>query len=232
MGLYISASGILTAQRRNDITANNVANLRTTGFRASRGESVETATGGVALSGTTRDTAPGGFETTGRPLDVTSPNGFFQVALPNGGTAYTRDGRFGLNADGEVVTSDGARLNPPIQVPANATSVTVGRDGTVFATVPGQNEPQAAGQIQVVQFANPQGLESLGGNLFAESGASGAPQAAAGTPQVLSGAHEMSNVNLTDQVVNQVLDGNMLQANANAFRAQADLLGELLNLTG
>lgn len=232
MGLYISASGILTAQRRNDITAHNVANMRTTGFRASRANSVETATGGVTLGAATRDPAPGGIELTGRPLDVAAADGFFQVTLPDGRTAFTRDGRFGLNANGEVVTSDGARLDPPIQAPANTTSVTVARDGTVLATVPGQNTPQIIGQIQVAQFPNPQGLESLGGNLFAATAASGAPQPAVRPMPVLPGALEMSNVDLTTQTVNQILDRNMLEANVNAFRAQADLLGELLNLNG
>ena len=114
MGLHISASGILNALRRQDITANNVANARSTGFRASRADSSEAPGGGVRLGGVTRGLSPGALESTGRPLDVATTEEYFRVETPDGRTAFTRDGSFGLNADGEVVTSDGARLSPPV----------------------------------------------------------------------------------------------------------------------
>jgi flagellar basal-body rod protein FlgG len=230
MGLHISASGIANAIRRNDITANNIANLRTPGFQSSRADNVDSAGGGVTIGGVSRDTASGGLQVTGRDLDVATSDGFFRVRQPNGDVAFTRDGSFGLNADGEVVTSDGARLDPPVRVPANATSVTVGRDGTVFATVPGELQPQRAGQIEVFEFANASGLEAIGGNLFVPTAASGEGQVLAASGGVIPGAIAQSNVNVAEQAVNTILDTNALRANVNAFRAQDEMLGELLNI--
>lgn len=211
MGLHISATGIANALRRQRITANNVANISTTGYRAAE-------TGGQ-----------GPLVPTGRPLDVASGAGFFQVELADGTTAYTRDGSFGLNAEGEVVTADGARLVPPIQAPPNATSVTVGRDGQVYATTPGDLDPRAIGRIEVFTFPNAQGLQSAGGNLFTATPASGA--ALPVEAPVQSGMLEGSNVDLAREQVNTALNINQVRANANAFRAQADMLGELLDLT-
>ncbi len=227
-GLFISASGIAAAQQRHSITANNVANLRTPGYREARGELVGRANGGVELGSTSRNDARGPLESTGRPLDATA-DGFFQLRDASGDAAYTRDGRFGLNANDEVVTASGLSLDPPVTVPPNTAGVTVGRDGRVFATVPGAAQPQAVGQIEVVTFPNPGGLRADGGNALRATAASGLPVPVR-SPNVQSGVLEQSNVNLVDQQVNQLLDRNLLQANANAFRAQSDLLGELLEL--
>ncbi len=232
MGLYISANGILNALHRNDITANNVANSRTPGYRAARADSVETPEGGARVASVSRSNAQGPIETTGRPLDVSSSTGFFRVQQPDGSTAYTRDGSFGLNAEGEVVTGNGSRLDPPVQVPANATSVNVTRDGAVLATVPGNVAPREVGRLEVFQFQNPGGLEALGGNLYAPTPASGTAAAVA-SPQAefYPGTLQGSNVNMTLEMVSQVLDTHTLAANVNAFRAQEDVLGELLDLT-
>ncbi len=227
-GLFISASGIAAAQQRHSITANNVANLRTPGYREARGELVSRTGGGVELGSATRNTARGPIESTGRPLDAAA-DGFFQLRDAKGNAAFTRDGRFGLNANGEVVTASGLSLDPPVTVPPNTTGVTVGRDGTVFATVPGTAQPQAVGQIEVVTFANPGGVRADGDNVLRATAASG-PPVSVQNPNVQSGVLEQSNVSLIDQQVNQLLDRNLLQANANAFRAQSDLLGELLEL--
>lgn len=227
-GLFISASGIAAAQQRHSITANNVANLRTPGYREARGELVNRANGGVELRSTAQNNARGPLESTGRSLDVAA-DGFFQLRDGNGNAVYTRDGSFGLNANGEVVNASGLSLDPPVTVPPNATSVTVGRDGTVFATVPGATQPQIAGQIEVVNFPNPGGLQAEGGNVYRATSASGQPSPVQ-RPDVQSGFLEQSNVNLVDQQVNQLLDRNLLQANANAFRAQSDLIGELLDI--
>ena len=230
-GLFISASGILNAVRRNDIAANNIANLNTPGFRAARGNSVDRISGGVDLGSITHDNSAGPFQVTGRPLDVASDAGFFQVQLADGSTAFTRDGHFGLNADGEVVTSNGARLQPPITAPLNATSVTVTVDGAVFASVPPNLAPQQIGRIAVVGFTNPDGLEGIGNNLYRQTPASGAPVPPPQTATLLPGALQGSNVDLATEQVNMILNRHAFQANINAFRAQSDLLGELLDLS-
>jgi len=228
-GLFISASGIAAAQQRQAITANNVANLRTPGYRSVRAELLSQANGGVTVGATSRLDARGPLESTGRPLDLAA-EGYFQLRDANGNTVYTRDGRFGLNAQGEVVTSSGLALDPPIAVPPNATSVTVGRDGTVFATVPGEAQPQAAGQIEVYNFTNPSGLQAEGNNAFSATPASGNPQPVQ-RPEVGTGLLEQSNVNLVDEQVAQILNRNLLQANVGAFQAQNEAIGELLDLT-
>ena len=229
-GLYLSASGIANALRRNEVTANNVANVRTTGFRAGRAESVETVGGGAAVGGVTPDDAAGPFEFTGNPMDVAAGTGFFRVRMSDGGVAYTRDGHFGLNATGEVVTAAGARLEPAIQVPANAAHVTVARDGSVYATFGGELGPQVVGQIEVFQFSNPAGLLALGGNLYQQTPASGEPQPLPEAMQFYPGAVQGSNVNLPHEMGNSLLDRQAFQANAKAFRAQSDVLGELIDI--
>lgn len=226
-GLFISATGILNAIRRQDVTANNIANSATTGFRASRVDSVDLPSGGASTGAIRRDPSAGSFVPTGVPSDLSSARGFFQVRRPDGTLAFTLDGRFSLNADGDIVTSDGSRLEPPIQAPPGAT-ITVSRDGTVFATAPGAAQPEAIGQIQVVQFANPDGLESLGGNLFAVTANSGDPVAVP-APGIESGALQGSNVNLANELVNTIVNRNTFQANAAAFRAQSDIVGELFD---
>lgn len=227
-GLFISASGVLNALRRSEITANNVANLRTTGFRAARAESVESAGGGVELGAVSRGGGSGPVEVTGRPLDVTSGDGFFRVRRGDGSLAFTRDGHFGLNANGEIVTAGGARLDPPLTAPPNATSVSVSADGRVFASAGTGEEPQLLGRIEVFIFPNMEGLEAVGGNLYRQSTASG--EAFRVTGELMPGAVQGSNVNLAAEQVNSVLNRHAFQANLNAFRAQSDMLGELLNL--
>ena len=232
MGLYISASGILNSIQRNDVHANNVANARTPGYRAARPNSTSTRTGGVRFSDVSRSTAQGPIEVTGRPLDAASGPGFFRVVQSDGSVAFTRDGSFGLNAQGEVVTSNGVRLDPAVLVPANATHVSVARNGTVYATTP-DGVMHESGQLRVYRFANPDGLQALGGNLFAQTPASG--EAVAVEPQNAthySGALQGSNVNLTLEMIGQVLEARATAANADAFRAQGDMLGELFDLAG
>ncbi len=228
-GLFISASGILDALRRSDVGANNTANLLTPGFRAGRSHSLESAAGGVTSGGVSHDQARGPLQVTGRPLDVAG-GGFFRVRLPDGSIAFTRDGHFGLNADGDIITSGGARLDPPIQVPANASNVSVSADGTVFATVPGELEPQSFGAIEVFQFPNPDGLESIGQNLFRQTPATGEPMGASTATGLMPGMLEGSNADLGAEQVNTLLNRRAFEANLSAFRAQSEVPGELLNL--
>lgn len=228
MGLYISASGMLTVLERQWVTANNVANWRTAGYRAQTAHTSESAVGGARVDSVRTDNSAGPLEYTGQPLDLASSEGFFQVQLPDGSMAYTRDGHFGLDANGDVVTSSGARLMPPVSAPAGATSVSVTASGQVYATLPGAMTPQPAGQISVFTFSNPNGLQALGGNLFSASDASGPAQPAAA--EVWSRTLESSNVDLTRETVHQVLDLQTFRANLNAFSAQDEVIGELLDL--
>lgn len=228
-GLFISASGILNALRRNDISANNIANLGTSGFAAVRPISVETRGGGVAVVGTSRNFSPGAFMPTGASLDVAATDGFFRVMLEDGTFAFTRAGHFGVNAEGRLVTTTGALLDPAVQVPPGATNVKVAANGAVFATLPGGGTEEV-GRIEVVQFTNPQGLEAMGSGLFRETTASGPPGQATGFPTVIPGFVQGSNVDVATEQVNQLLNRQAFMSNINALRAQDEMLGDLLNL--
>lgn len=229
-GLFISASGIINALQRTNVAANNIANLRTTGFRASRSSSLSAPGGGVTFSSRRDDGSGASIELTGNPLDVAVGNGFFRVRRPNGEIAFTRDGHFGLNGEGQVVTAGGATLHPPIEVPANATNVSVTSTGAVFVTVSGEATAQKVGQLEVFQFSNVDGLQAVGGNLFVETSASGAPQAVVQSLDLIPGALTSSTTNLATEQVNLLINRQAFSANINAFRAQDEMLGELLNL--
>ncbi len=232
MSLYISASGILNAVERQQVRANNVANLRTPGFRAGRPVSSETPGGGARLSGVQQNNARGPVELTGRPLDLAQSDGFFQVEQQDGSLAYTRAGQFGLNADGEIVTSSGARLSPPVQVPGDATSVAVTSSGEVIATTPGDAPPQVVGQIEVFTFPNPGGLEAQGDGLYSATPASGAATPAGANATLEPNAVQGSNVDLLSEQTGTILDVNAAQANIVAFRVQSEVLGVLLDIEG
>lgn len=228
-GLNTSVSGILAATRRNEVTANNVANLRTPGFQSQRAELNADANGGVRVASTSRDTASGSLQPTGRGLDAApGRDAYFQVRRGDGSLGYTRAGAFSVNGDGQLTTANGDVVEPPVNVPPNATSVTIGEDGSVFATVPGDLAPQNVGRIETFTFANPQGLSSAGGGTFTPTGASGA--AVSAESRITPGYLEQSNVDLAEEAVKQILDTNLLRANANAFRAQSDLLSDVLRL--
>ncbi len=232
-GMYLSASGIMTAQWQQRVTANNIANLNTPGFRASSATASSQPGGGAVLGSITQSQAQGPLMPTGQPLDVaTSSSGraFFQVTLPDGNIAYTPTGRFGMDAEGFVVTSEGNRLEPPIQVPENTTGVQVGRDGMVYATVPGGVGPEPVGRIEVATFTNPDGMEALGNGLYRATQASGAPQIMGEGVSLEPGYLEMSNVNLLQEQVNSILNLRYTQANLKAFQQQDEILGELLRI--
>src|SRR5262249_23987614 len=182
--LYTSATGLAAQQTVVDSTANNIANINTTGFKRSqpdfqdllyvtqRSPGSDAAQGylvptglqvgsGTRVSGNTKVFTPGTLDNTSNPLDVAiEGDGFFKVVLPNGDIRYTRDGGLRMTATGEMVTPDGFRLDPQISVPQNALSVSIGTDGTVTMTTPGTTTQTQIGQLSLVRFINPAGLSS------------------------------------------------------------------------
>ncbi|MCU0967633.1 MAG: flagellar basal-body rod protein FlgG [Rubrivivax sp.] len=253
--LWISKTGMEGQQTKLDVIANNLANVGTTGFKrgdvafedliyqnlrqvgAASTEQTQLPTGlqvglGVRAAATTRNYAQGALQQTGNMLDVAiEGNGFFQVALPDGTTGYTRDGSFKVDANGQIVTNSGFVVQPGITVPANATSVTIAADGTVSAQVPGQAAPAQIGQLQVAGFVNPAGLEPRGQNLFAETEASGAPNAGAtgtdGLGTMRQGFLEGSNVNVVEELVNMIATQRAYELNSKAIQTSDQMLQRL-----
>jgi flagellar basal-body rod protein FlgG len=178
----------------------------------------------------------GDFTQTGNPLDLTiQGQGFFQVLLPNGQTAYTRAGSFHTDASGNLVTQDGDALQPGITIPTGATSITVGSDGTVSVTVAGQTAAQQVGTLQIALFNNPGGLNSTGSNLFLATTASGDP--VVGTPggseglgSIVQGMLEQSNVSVVDEFVNMIVAQRSYEANSRVVNAADQMLQTINNL--
>lgn len=232
--LYSAASGMAAQQMNVDNIAHNLANANTVGFKmrraqfqdllyqnlvqpgAAAGQQTVIPSGlqlglGTRASSNEISFAQGNFSSTGNPLDlVIQGRGFFQVRRPSGEIAYTRAGTFHLNRDGQMVTSDGDSLEPQITLPPEAQSVTIAADGTVSYQQPGESAAQTAGQIQLANFANPAGLNSLGHNLFTPTDASGEPTL--GTPggqeglgSLLQGYVEQSNVSVVEEFINLIV---------------------------
>ncbi len=250
--LWIAKTGLDAQQTRMAVTANNLANVNTTGFKRSRAEfqdllyqdmgqpgaqtsqQTQSPSGfmlgtGVRVVGTEKLFTQGNLEQTGNPLDVAvQGRGFFQVLMPDGSVAYTRDGSFHLDNTGQIVTAQGYPLQPAIQLPANAQSVTIGSDGTVSAQVPGQAAPTQVGSLQTVDFVNPSGLQPTGDNLYAQTAASGTPQA--GTPglnglgTLAQGSLETSNVNVVEELVNMIEVQRAYEMNSKAISATSSML--------
>jgi len=191
--LRTAASGMVAQQLNVDVIANNLANVNTTGYKKSKAEfqdvlyqnyrkagsasaiGASTPTGlsvgyGVRPASTVRQYSTGEFQFSGNPLDVgINGNGFFEIQMPDGTAAYTRDGSFKMSADGQLVTTDGFFLVPNITIPEDATSVSIGTDGTIEVMQYGQNEPTNVGQIEMVRFINPAGLMAIGRNLLVQT---------------------------------------------------------------
>ena len=227
--LWAAKTGLEAQQTRMAVTANNLANVNTTGFKRGRvafedllyqnvrqvgadaAQDTQLPSGlavgtGVRVVATEKTYTQGNLQVTNNALDVAiNGRGFFQVALPDGTNAYTRDGSFKINAQGEMVTSGGYRVQPAVSIPDGAQSVSIGTDGAVSVQLAGQPAPSQVGSLQVVDFVNPAGLQARGENLLLESAASGPPQA--GTPglnglgALQQGALEASNVNVVEELV-------------------------------
>jgi flagellar basal-body rod protein FlgG len=255
--LYTAASGMETQELNLENVANNLANASTAGFHKRRLQFQDLLYQNIVLPGaaSTQQTtyatglqiglgskvaaseiiqAQGDFNTTGNPLDLAiQGQGFFQVQLPNGEIAYTRDGEFQLDPTGIIVTSNGYQLQPAITIPAAATNVTIGSDGTVSVQIPGQQQAQQVGTIQLATFANPGGLNSIGNNVYLETTASGNP--IVGTPggseglgTILQGALENSNVDIVTEFVEMIMAQRSYESNSRVVQA-ADQMFQTIN---
>lgn len=246
--LTTAASGMEAQQLNLDNIANNLANASTAGFRkrrlqfqdllyqniimpgAAATQQTTISTGlqiglGARSSASEMIQTQGDLTQTDNPLDLAiQGQGFFQVQLPSGDFAYTRSGTFHLDSQGQVVTADGNPLQPSITIPTNATSVTIGSDGTVSITQPGQTAAQQVGTIQLALFANPGGLNSVGSNMFLPTTASGdailgTPGGSEGLGSIQQGYQEQSNVNVVDEFVQMILAQRAYESNSKVAQA-------------
>jgi flagellar basal-body rod protein FlgG len=250
--LWAAKTGLDAQQTQMTVTANNLANVNTNGFKKSRavfddllyqnmtqvGSATSQTTNspsgvqlgtGVRVVATEPSYTQGSLDNTGNNLDLAiQGRGFFQILMPDGTTAYTRDGSFQLNAQGQVVNSQGYTLQPAITIPPGAQSVTVGADGTVSVLLPNQSAPTTVGTLQLADFINPAGLQHLGGNLVVESASSGAPTA--GTPgltglgTLVQGSVEASNVNVVEEMVNMIETQRAYEMNSKAVETTDQML--------
>lgn len=256
--LWIAKTGLDAQQTQLDTISHNLANVGTNGFKkghvvfedliyqnlrqagAASGEQGMLPTGlqvglGVRPVATSRTFTQGNLQQTGNNLDLAiKGQGFFQVQRADGSTAYTRDGAFQVDANGQLVTNNGELVQPGITVPPNAQSLTIAADGTVSASVPGQAQPQVLGQLQLASFVNPAGLDPLGGNLFGETAASGAPNAgepgADGLGQLQQGFVETSNVNVVEELVAMIQTQRAYELNSKAIQTSDQMLQRLAQL--
>lgn len=253
--LWIAKTGLDAQQTRMSVVSNNLANVNTTGFKRSRASfedllyqnirqpggnntqqnqlpsGLMTGTG-VRVVSTEKSFAQGGLLRTDNALDIAvNGRGFFEVLLPDGSTAYSRDGSFQINANGEVVTNSGYPLQPGINIPDGAQSVTIGVDGTVSVTVAGQAAPVQVGNITITDFINPAGLQAKGENLYLETAASGpATQGTAGVNglgTLIQGMLESSNVNVVEELVSMIETQRAYEMNAKAISTTDQMLAFL-----
>ena len=256
--LFIAKTGLDAQQTQLDIVSNNLANVGTSGFKKSRAvfedliyqtlrqpgaqstQQTQLPTGlqigtGVRPVASERIFTQGNLTQTGNQLDVAvSGQGFLQVALPDGTTAYTRDGSLHQDAQGQLVTSSGYPLSPAITIPANAQSVTIGNDGTVTVTQQGQAAATQVGTIQLANFINASGLEARGENLYLETAASGTPTTNTpgtnGIGTLKQGYVETSNVNVVEELVNMIQTQRAYEINSKAISTSDQMLQRLTQL--
>ena len=250
--LWAAKTGLDAQQTQMTVTANNLANVSTTGFKASRGvfedllyqnvtqvgsntsQTTQSPTGlqlgtGVKVVATETINTQGNLNQTGNSLDLAiQGRGYFQVLLPSGQLAYTRDGSFQVTNTGQLVTANGYQVQPAVTIPTGTQSITIGTDGTVSVQLAGQSAPTTVGTIQLADFINPAGLQALGGNLFSESASSGT--ATTGTPGVSGlgtlqqGSLESSNVNVVEEMVNMIQIQRAYEMNSKAVQTCDQML--------
>ena len=258
--LYSAASGMTAQQMNVDNIAHNLANANTNGFKMRRTQfqdllyqsfvqpgaaagSQTIVPAGLQIGLGTRPASneiifsQGNFQQTDNPLDlVIQGKGFFQVRRPTGELAYSRAGGFQLDRDGNIVTAQGDPIEPQITIPAQAQSITIAGDGTVSYTQPGQTASQVAGQIQLANFANPAGLNSIGQNLFLPTDASGDPTVGnpggqEGLGSLMQGYVEGSNVSVVEEFINMIVSQRAYEANSKVVKAADEMYQQVNNVT-
>ena len=250
--LWTSATGMQAQALNLDVIANNLANVNTAGFKKSRAEFQDLlyetirpagtpssqdseVPAGIQLGHGTRPStvlkifSQGNMENTQNELDLAiEGDGFFQITLPNGEIAFTRDGAFKLDSDGRMVNSDGFALEPEITIPSDALSISVGLDGTVSVLQAGETTSSEIGTIELARFINPAGLISMGKNLFMTSEASGDEMTGTagedGLGTLAQGFLEMSNVSVVDEMVNMITAQRAYESNSKAIQAADEML--------
>jgi flagellar basal-body rod protein FlgG len=253
--LWISKTGMEAQQMQLDVISNNLANVSTNGYKKSHAvfedlmyqnlrqvganttEQSSLPTGlqvglGVRTVATSRNFSQGNLQQTSNNLDIAiQGSGFFQLTMPDGTVGYSRDGAFQIDSQGRLVTSGGLPVSNGVTVPANATALTVGADGVVSATIPGTVAPQPIGSITLANFINPAGLEPKGQNIYAESAASGQPNAGApganGLGTLMQGFVETSNVNVVQELVTMIQTQRAYEMNSKAIQTSDQMLQKL-----
>lgn len=255
--LWVAKTGLDAQQTRMEVISNNLANVNTTAFKRSRAsfqdlvyqnvrqpggrttQQTQSPSGlmlgtGVRVVGTEKLFTQGHITQTGNALDVAiEGRGFLQVTMPDGTTAYTRDGSLHMDQNGQIVTANGYPINPSITLPPNAQSITIGSDGTVSVQVPGQSAPTQVGTLQMAGFINPAGLQPMGNNLYRESASSGTAQIGQpglnGMGTLQQGSLETSNVNVVEALVNMIETQRAYEMNSKAVTATDSMLKTITN---
>jgi flagellar basal-body rod protein FlgG len=256
--LSAAASGMEAEELKMSLIANNLANVNTTGFKKSRAEfqdvlydnlraaGAQSATGeqvptglqvgqGVRTAGTQRIFSMGDLRQTNHAFDIAiEGDGFLQVQQANGEVAYTRDGALKLDASGRMVTADGQPFVPQIVVPRDATQLTIGRDGTISATLADQSRPVELGNLTLVRFSNPAGLEPMGHNLYGQTAASGEPMINApgtgGTGSIAQGFLEGSNVRAVDEMIDLIATQRAYEMGTRIIQAADSMMSSTTNI--
>lgn len=257
--LAIGATGMLAQQMNVEVISNNIANMNTTAYARRRAEFQDLLYQNIRRPGTTssdtgtivpagiqlglgvktaavyRISEQGNLMSTGNAFDVAlQGQGYFQILMPNGDIAYTRDGSFQLNAEGQIVTHDGYQVQPGIVVPQDAVGVTINASGEVLAKIDGQVQPANVGQIQIATFANEAGLDAIGNNLLLETPASGgAVVGAPGTPgyaSILQGFLETSNVNVVSEITELISAQRAYEMNSKVIQTSDEMMAQVNQL--
>jgi flagellar basal-body rod protein FlgG len=255
--LWVAKTGLDAQQTRMAVVSNNLANVNTTGFKKGRAafedlmyqtvrqpgaqtsQQTQAPTGlmlgtGVRVAATEKLFTQGNMQPTNNPFDLAiNGRGFFEVQLPDGSIGYTRDGSFKLDDQGQMVNNSGYLLQPGINIPDGAQSISIGADGTVSVKMAGEAATQQVGQLTVADFINVGGLQPIGDNLYAETAASGAPQAGApgqsGLGLLAQGSLEASNVNVVEELVNMIETQRAYEMNSKAISTADQMLAYVSN---